>query len=110
MNSSRLINTRATATHAAARVGSAPGTASPTSFRAASGSASYSSTCRPRNCRNRADSAGAGDRPKQARTAKRNRASSSADALANGVGLRTVGLLASWQARLKDYPEESAAR
>jgi hypothetical protein len=36
--------------------------------------------------------------------------SSSADALANGVALRTVGLLASWQARLKDYPEELAAR
>lgn len=37
-------------------------------------------------------------------------ASSSADALANGVALRTVGLLASWQARLTDYPEELAAR
>ncbi len=37
-------------------------------------------------------------------------ASSSADALANGVALRTVGLLASWQARLRDYPEELAAR
>jgi hypothetical protein len=37
-------------------------------------------------------------------------ASSSADALANGVALRTVGLLASWQARLRDYPEEMAAR
>jgi hypothetical protein len=37
-------------------------------------------------------------------------ASSSADALANGVSLRTVGLLAGWQARLRDYPEELAAR
>ncbi|MDX6514862.1 MAG: hypothetical protein QOH73_528 [Gaiellaceae bacterium] len=37
-------------------------------------------------------------------------APSSADALANGVALRTVGLLASWQARLGDYPEELAAR
>jgi hypothetical protein len=37
-------------------------------------------------------------------------ASSSADALANGVALRTVGLLANWQARLRDYPEELAAR
>jgi predicted nucleotidyltransferase len=37
-------------------------------------------------------------------------ASSSADALANGVALRTVGLLASWQARLRDYPAELAAR
>jgi len=37
-------------------------------------------------------------------------ASSSADALANGVALRTVGLLASWQARLGDYPEDLAAR
>jgi hypothetical protein len=37
-------------------------------------------------------------------------ASSSADALANGVALRTVGMLATWQARLRDYPEELAAR
>jgi hypothetical protein len=37
-------------------------------------------------------------------------APSSADALANGVALRTVGLLARWQARLRDYPEELAAR
>lgn len=37
-------------------------------------------------------------------------ASSSADALANGVALRTVGLLATWQARLRDYPDELAAR
>jgi hypothetical protein len=36
--------------------------------------------------------------------------SSSADALVNGVALRTVGLLASWQVRLRDYPEELAAR
>ncbi len=35
--------------------------------------------------------------------------SSSADALANGVSLRTTGLLAEWQARLRDYPEEVAA-
>jgi predicted nucleotidyltransferase len=32
--------------------------------------------------------------------------SSSADALAHGVSLRTSGLLADWQARLRDYPEE----
>src|SRR4051794_1338829 len=36
--------------------------------------------------------------------------SSSADALANGVPLRTIGLLARWQAQLADYPEELAAR
>lgn len=35
--------------------------------------------------------------------------SSSADALAHGVSLRTSGLLAEWQARLRDYPEELAA-
>jgi predicted nucleotidyltransferase len=35
--------------------------------------------------------------------------SSSADALANGVSLRSSGLLAEWQARLRDYPEELAA-
>lgn len=34
--------------------------------------------------------------------------SSSADALAHGVSLRTSGLLAEWQARLQDYPEELA--
>jgi Nucleotidyltransferase domain len=35
--------------------------------------------------------------------------STSADALANGVSLRTDGLLAEWQARLRNYPEELAA-
>ena len=35
--------------------------------------------------------------------------SSSADALANGVSLRTSGLLAAWQTRLRDYPDELAA-
>jgi hypothetical protein len=35
--------------------------------------------------------------------------SSSADALAHGVSLRTSGLLSEWQARLQDYPEELAA-
>jgi Nucleotidyltransferase domain len=35
--------------------------------------------------------------------------SSSADALANGVSLRTSGLLAEWQERLRDYPAELAA-
>jgi predicted nucleotidyltransferase len=35
--------------------------------------------------------------------------SSSADAIANGVPLRTSGLLADWQARLSEYPEELAA-
>ena len=35
--------------------------------------------------------------------------SSSADALANGVSLRTSGLLTAWQERLRDYPEELAA-
>jgi predicted nucleotidyltransferase len=34
--------------------------------------------------------------------------SSSADALAHGVSLRTSGLLAGWQARLRDYPEKLA--
>jgi hypothetical protein len=35
--------------------------------------------------------------------------SSSTDALANGVSLRTSGLLAEWQARLGEYPDELAA-
>jgi hypothetical protein len=35
--------------------------------------------------------------------------SSSADALAHGVSLRTSGLLAEWHARLSDYPDELAA-
>jgi hypothetical protein len=35
--------------------------------------------------------------------------SSSADALVHGVSLRTSGLLAEWQLRLRDYPEEVAA-
>ena len=35
--------------------------------------------------------------------------SSSADALACGIALRSSGLLAEWQARLSDYPEELAA-
>ena len=35
--------------------------------------------------------------------------SGSAEALANGVSLRTVGLLEDWQERLRDYPEELAA-
>ena len=35
--------------------------------------------------------------------------SSSADALAHGISLRTSGLLADWQERLRDYPEELAA-
>lgn len=35
--------------------------------------------------------------------------SSSADALAHGVSLRTSGLLAEWQERLRDYSEELAA-
>jgi predicted nucleotidyltransferase len=35
--------------------------------------------------------------------------SSSADALAHGISLRTSGLLAEWQARLREYPEELAA-
>jgi predicted nucleotidyltransferase len=34
---------------------------------------------------------------------------SSAEALANGVALRTSGLLAEWQERLADYPEELVA-
>lgn len=34
---------------------------------------------------------------------------SSAEALANGVALRTSGLLAEWQERLADYPDELAA-
>src|SRR5919202_2212038 len=35
--------------------------------------------------------------------------SSSADALANGIALRTVGLLDAWQQRLRAYPEDLAA-
>jgi hypothetical protein len=35
--------------------------------------------------------------------------SSSADALVHGVSLRASGLLAEWQRRLRDYPEEVAA-
>jgi hypothetical protein len=34
--------------------------------------------------------------------------SSAADAIANGVALRTSGLLSRWQARLSAYPEELA--
>jgi hypothetical protein len=34
--------------------------------------------------------------------------SGTADALANGVALRTSGLLARWQERLRDYPDELA--
>ena len=34
--------------------------------------------------------------------------SSAADAIANGVALRTSGSLSRWQARLRDYPEELA--
>jgi hypothetical protein len=34
--------------------------------------------------------------------------SSTADALANGVALRTAGLLADWQERLRHYPDELA--
>jgi hypothetical protein len=37
------------------------------------------------------------------------RQSSAADALANGIALRTAGLLADWQDRLRVYPEELAA-
>jgi len=36
-------------------------------------------------------------------------APSTADALVQGVSLRTSGLLAAWQERLRDYPEELAA-
>jgi len=35
--------------------------------------------------------------------------SSTADALVHGVPLRTKGLLAAWQARLREYPQELAA-
>jgi predicted nucleotidyltransferase len=35
--------------------------------------------------------------------------SGTADAMANGVALRTSGLLAAWQDRLADYPDELAA-
>jgi predicted nucleotidyltransferase len=35
--------------------------------------------------------------------------SAAADAIANGVALRTSGALARWQARLDDYPDELAA-
>jgi hypothetical protein len=34
--------------------------------------------------------------------------SATADALANGIALRTSGLLARWQERLRDYPDELA--
>jgi predicted nucleotidyltransferase len=36
-------------------------------------------------------------------------ASPTADALAHGVSLRTIGLLAAWQERLREYPPELAA-
>ena len=36
-------------------------------------------------------------------------ASGPADAIANGVALRTSGLLAQWQERLRHYPDELAA-
>lgn len=35
--------------------------------------------------------------------------SGTGDALANGVSLRTIGLLERWQSRLRDYPDELAA-
>jgi hypothetical protein len=35
--------------------------------------------------------------------------SATADAIANGVALRTSGLLAQWQERLRDYPDELAS-
>ena len=38
-----------------------------------------------------------------------NAESSAADAIANGVSLRTCGLLAVWQERLRTYPDELAA-
>ena len=38
----------------------------------------------------------------------RRRLSRTADALANGLALRTSGLLAAWQERLRDYPDELA--
>ena len=34
--------------------------------------------------------------------------SATADAIANGVALRTSGLLAQWQERLRHYPDELA--
>ena len=34
--------------------------------------------------------------------------STTADAIANGAALRTTGLLAKWQERLRDYPDELA--
>lgn len=40
---------------------------------------------------------------------ERFREGGSAEAIANGVALRTSGLLASWQERLRDYPDELAA-
>ncbi|HSB38315.1 MAG TPA: nucleotidyltransferase domain-containing protein [Gaiellaceae bacterium] len=39
----------------------------------------------------------------------RGESSSAAEALANGVALRTAGLLRAWQARLRVYPDELAA-
>ncbi|MFZ1878893.1 MAG: hypothetical protein WAU41_01890 [Gaiellaceae bacterium] len=36
--------------------------------------------------------------------------SSTADAIANGVALRTCGLLSRWQARLSNYPDDLAAQ
>src|SRR5881398_3599894 len=36
-------------------------------------------------------------------------ASPTADALANGIALRTSGLLAEWQKRLRQYPDELAS-
>lgn len=39
----------------------------------------------------------------------RGEAPTTADALVHGVSLRTVGLLAGWQERLRSYPEELAA-
>jgi hypothetical protein len=36
--------------------------------------------------------------------------SAAADAISNGIALRTAGALARWQARLADYPDELAAR
>ena len=61
-----------------------------------------------RGCPPRAHLVVAGPRGVLDRSFFRNDMSSAADAIANGVALRTSGSLSRWQARLGDYPEELA--
>ncbi len=77
---------------------SSSGTAGATRRRRRGGSSAISTARRSRR---------SGGRARSPRSCSR--AGGSADALANGVPLRTSGLLAGWQELLTDYPDELAA-